>query len=229
MAKSETLFSKVFRGFSPEEVVAYIDELSAAHKNAKAESDAKINSLSEELESLKNTGELNASLKSQLDEKDGIIKRRDEEIERLEGDTENQRLVIVEQGDKLAILEKALADAKSEIEAAAIRNAAMEKNSKEYEHMLADVESVLSTARRKAEELISEAEKRASEIVKSAENEAKAKSERIISQSDEHLNENMKKVKYLYRRQDELAEIFRDHKAKVDSFFAALSDASDKK
>lgn len=235
MAKGETLFSKVLRGFAPDEVIAYIDELNAAHRNAKSECDARINSLSEELESLKKEIEANGSLKSQLDEKDEVIKHKDEEIERLNNDAENQRLAIVDMGEKMSLLENKLSDAKNElneakteIEAAAIKAAAMEKNSKEYEQMLADVESVLATARRKAQELLHEAEQRASEIVESAEKEAKAKSERIISEADEHLNDNMKKVKYLYRRQDELAEIFRDHKAKVDSFFATISDVSDK-
>ena len=32
----------------------------------------------------------------------------------------------------------------------------------------------------------------------------------------------MKKVKYLYRRKEELDEIFKDHKSKVDAFFSSL-------
>lgn len=229
MANSENLFSKVFRGFSPDEVVAYIDELNAAHKNVKAESESRVNALTEELETLKKAGEENVELKALVDKKDGIIAEKDLEIERLTLDAENQRLAICEQGEKIAELEANIASLKSDLEAAGIRNAAMEQNSKEYESMLADVESILSSSRRKAEELIEQAEKKAAEIVARAENTAKEKAEKLISESDERLNENLKKVKYLYRRQDELAEIFREHKAKVDSFFASVSDISDKR
>ena len=66
-------------------------------------------------------------------------------------------------------------------------------------------------------------------IVESAERDARDKSARIVSESDEHVNDNLKKVKYLYRRQDELAEIFRDHMVKVDSLFASISEFTDKK
>lgn len=233
MANSETIFSKVFRGFSPEEVIAYIDELNAAHRSAKSESDARINALENELENFKNAEDENAALKALLADKDSIISEKDGQIERLNSDTENQRLAIVEQSEKICQLEEALASLKSSLEAANIKNNAMEQNSKEYESMLADVESILSSARRKAQELveaaeeksksiIAAAEKNAADIVEAAEVNAKSKSERIMAESDEHLSENIKKVKYLYRRQDELAEIFKDHKAKVDSFFASI-------
>ncbi len=229
MANSENLFSKVFRGFSPDEVVAYIDELNAAHKNAKAECEARVNALTDELDSLKKAGEENTELKALADQKDAIIAEKDLEIERLTLDAENQRLAICEQSEKIGELEANIATLKSDLEAAGIKNAAMEQNSREYENMLADVESILSSSRRKAEELIAQAEKKAADIVANAESIAKEKAERLISESDEHLNENLKKVKYLYRRQDELAEIFREHKAKVDSFFASVSDVSDKR
>ena len=229
MANGETLFSKVFRGFSPDEVIAYIDELNAAHRSAKSESDARINALANELAASKAAGEENAELKAALAEKEGEIAAQEAQIERLTADAENQRLAMVAQSEKLTELAETVASLKSELEAASIRNSAMEQNSKEYESMLADVESILASSRRKAEELIAEAEKKAALIVENAEKDAKEKSARIISESDEHLNDNMKKVKYLYRRQDELAEIFRDHKAKVDSFFASISDISDKK
>jgi len=88
--------------------------------------------------------------------------------------------------------------------------------------MLADVNGILSTARREAQELITEAEKRAAQIVSDAEATAKAHADEIVSASDEKVAENMKKVKYLYRRQEELGEIFKDHKAKVEAFFASL-------
>ena len=94
--------------------------------------------------------------------------------------------------------------------------------------MVADVNSILSSARRKATDLIDEAEKKAKNIIDNAHDAAKEHANRIIAESDEKVNENIKKVKYLYRRQDELAEIFKEHKAKVDNFFASLSDKDSK-
>lgn len=228
MAKGETLFSKVFRGFSPDEVTVYIDELNAAFRNAKVENEAKINALNEELMAAKHFKDEVEGLKKELEQKELVICKQNEQIERLNIDTENQRLAIATQNEKVMSLEENIHNLKSELEAAEIKNAAMVQNSKEYESMLADVDSILASSRRKAEELIAEAEKKAAEIISNAEAAAKAKSEQIISESDEHLNDNLKKVKYLRRRQDEIAEIFKEHKAKVDSFFASLSDTSDK-
>ncbi len=228
MANGDNLFSKVFRGFAPDEVIAYIDELNAAHRSAKAESDARINSLTDELGVCEKNKQENEHLRALVSEKDGIIAEKDGQLERLTADTENQRLAMVAQTEKINELEETVMKLKSELEAASIKNAAMEQNSKEYENMLADVDSILASARRKAGELIAESEKQAALIVENAEKEARLKSDKIISESDEHLNENMRKVKYLYRRQDELAEIFKSHKEKVDSFFASIGDSSDK-
>lgn len=227
MANSETLFSKVFRGFSPDEVIAYIDELNAAHRSARSENEARINALINDFEVAKKAGEENGELRAAIAEKDGEIAAQEAQIERLTADAENQRLAMVAQSEKINELEETVLQLKSDLEAANIKNNAMGQNSKEYEQMLADVESILASSRRKAEELIAEAEKKAAQIVENAEKDARVKSERIISESNEHLNDNLKKVKYLYRRQDELAEIFRDHKTKVDSFFASIGDVSD--
>ena len=228
MANSEPIFSKVFRGFSPDEVIAYIDVLNAAYKNAKSESDAKINALMSEINASKHAGDENSSLRTVIEEKENIIKEQTEQIERLTADAENQRLAMVAQSEKTAELEKQLFNLKSELEAADIKNAAMVQNSKEYEKLLADVDSILSSSRRKAEELILEAEKKAEAIVANAEKQAKDKYDSLMAEADEKLDENLKKVKYLHRRQDELAELFKDHKSKVDSFFASISD-NDKK
>lgn len=228
MASGENLFSRTFRGFAPDEVIAYIDELNAAQRSAKAESDAKINALSEELDAMKKNGSENEELKASAAQKDETIAEKNAEIERLTADTENQKKAIEAQGDKIAELENIVAELKTELEAAHIKNSAMEKNSKEYEAMLADVDSILSSSRRKAEELVADAERKSAEIIENAKSEAKEKTAEIISASDERVNENMKKVKYLYRRQDELAEIFREHKAKVDSFFASIPDTAGK-
>ncbi len=217
MAHNDNLFTKSFRGFSPEEVIAYIEELNAAHRNAKAESDSKIHALSEELDFLKDADR-------QCKEAKAAFADKEEEIARLTGDNENQRLAIEAQGDKILALENEIKELRTKLESSEIKSAAMEANSKEYEAMLADVDSILSGARRQAENLIAEAEKRASEIINDAEIKAKDKSAHIIAESVEKLNENLKKVKYLYRRQDELTELFKDHKAKVDSFFASISD-----
>lgn len=228
MSKIDALFSKSFRGFSPDEVIAYIDELNVAHRNVKAESLAKITVLEKELETAKLAAEEALKLRDELTEKNEKIASLEADVERITTDAENQRLAIVSQTEKIAELEEQITQLKSSLEAAEIKSNAMEQNSKEYESMLADVDSILASSRRKAMELVEEAEKRADMIIKAAEDEAKEKSKEIISKSDEHLNDNLKKVKYLYRRQDELAELFKEHKNKVDSFFASLPEVHEK-
>lgn len=234
MAKKEKLFSRVLRGFAPDEVIAYIDELGSSHKKIILEKDSEITKLAEQLEKAKET---DAKLSKANDELDICRKEsmsKDEEIARLTLDTENQRQAIASQGDKISELESELAGVKAELEALQIKNTALENNSKEYESMLVDVDSILTGARRQAEALViqaqeqakvivNDAQKQADGVINNAEIDAKEKAKSIITQADEKLSENLKKVKYLYRRKDELAELFKEHKAKVDSFFASIS------
>ena len=222
MAKSEKLFTRSLRGFAPDEVIAYIDELNAAHRNVKSESEARINTLSEELAGVKNALSENVTLREELSKKEKELSDKNSEIQRLREDNENQGKAIYAQGERICELEGLVDALKTELESCQIKSAAMEKNSKEYDAMLADVDGILSNARRQAQNLIEQADKEAYSIVKNAKIEAKQASEQIISESDQKLNENLKKVKYLYRRQDELAEIFKEHKAKVDNFFASI-------
>ena len=234
MAKSEKLFSRTLRGFSPEQVMSYIDELGSSHKKIMAEKDGEIEKLSEELNKAKDAQAKLDEANEKIAELEKVGVEKDEEISRLSADTENQREAIAVQGDKITSLETELAKVKSEFEALEIKNAALVNNSKEYESMLADVDSILTGARRQAESVVlqaeekaraimSDAEKRADEMMVSTESDAKQKAKSIISEADEKLTESLKKVKYLYRRKDELSELFKEHKAKVDNFFASLS------
>ena len=108
MANSDNLFTRCFRGFSPEEVISYIDELNAAHKNSKSESDSRIHALTEELDSLKNAAQNYSSAKEQLSEKES-------EIERLNNDNENQRIAMAAQGEKMLALEEEIKDLKTKL------------------------------------------------------------------------------------------------------------------
>lgn len=240
MAK-EKLFSTCFRGFSPEEVINYIDGLNAVHKKTVFENETSMNAMSKELEAAKLAAGECDKLRAEISEKEKTVASKDEEIARLTADAENQRNAIEAQGDKISELENQIEELKAKLEASEIKCSAMENNSKEYEAMLADVDSILSSARRQAQTLIEEAELKGTEIIKSAREKASAEAESIISASEEKaseaisaseekLSENVKKVKYLYRRQDELAELFKEHKSKVESFFSSISDVfTDKK
>ena len=234
MANKEKLFSRTLSGFSPEQVMSYIDELGNSHKKIVAEKDSAIERLTEDLDKAKDAQAKLNDANVKIAEFEKKVVQKDEEIARLSADTENQKQAIVAQGDKIEALESELANVKSELEALEIKNTALVNNSKEYESMLADVDSILIGARRQAEsvvlqaeekarEILSDAEKRADEMMVSTESDAKQKAKNIISEADEKLNESLKKVKYLYRRKDELSELFKEHKAKVDNFFASLS------
>ena len=222
MAHSDSLFSRTFRGFSPEEVVAYIDELNRSVKSTNEQNNARIAKLSAELDSLKEADGQIAVLRDTLSEKEAQIAAQQEEIERLTNDAENGRLALAASGEKLVENEECIKQLKAELEASAIKMAAMQENAKEYEALCADVDGVLASARREAQTLLADASAKADEMLRAAEKKAREQSEKLLAETDEKLSENMKKVKYLYRRQDELSEIFKEHKAKVDSFFASL-------
>ena len=222
MPHLDSLFSVTFRGFSREEVAAYIAEMNRSFKESETKYEARLASLQEELDGLKAAGEKCGEMQKDVSERDEKISSLQEEIERLKTDKENARLAATAAEEHANGAYQTIEKLKTELEAERIKTAAMEANAKEYDSMLADVNGILSTARRNAEELIEEAEKRAKQIVSEAEQDAKAHAEQIVSASDEKVAENMKKVKYLYRRQEELGEIFKDHKTKVEAFFASL-------
>lgn len=229
MANSENLFSRSFRGFSPDEVIAYIEELNAAMNNASKEALERAEELNSIISKLENECE---ALREKADKSDALVQKNEElssELERLSNDNENQRLAITDSVERINELEKQNESLKTELEAALIKCEALKENSKEYESMLSDVDNILSSARRNAEALIDEAKTKSAEIIENAEHTAKIKAAAVIAQSDEKVSDNLKKVKYLYRRKDELAELFREHKNKVDGFFASLSDSLDKK
>lgn len=223
------LFSRSLRGYSPEEVIAYIEELDRSAKSSKEELEARIDELLGEIDALRKVDEENAGLKEKIAEAENKISGLEEENARLRNDAENQRLALTAQGDKLSEAESEKTALKADLENAAVKIAAMEKNAKDYEEVLSNVNTILATARRDAENLVSEASAKADGIVADAAAKAREEAERTMAESDEKLSENMKKVKYLYRRQDELAEIFKEHKAKVDSFFSSLPDTFGKK
>lgn len=227
MAKSENLFSVTFRGFSREEVIAYMEEMNRSVKAQRDEYEARIAALNDELTTFAEAKAHCESAEKQLDEKNTELAAAEEENERLRTDIENMRLAVAASEEHAQAAEKALEELKAELAAEKIKSAAMESNAKEYDAMLADVNGILATARRKAEELIEEAGARAEQIVAEAERTAKSKADSAVTASEERVNENLKKVKYLYRRQDELAELFKEHKSKVDAFFASLPLASD--
>lgn len=222
MAKSENLFSVVFRGFSREEVIVYMEEMNRTFRENTDGYEARIAALTKELEESKALKDRCETLEKQLEEKDASIREAKEENERLREDVDNVRAAVTASEERAAALEATLETTKTELAAEKLKSAAMEENAKEYDTMLADVNGILSTARRKAEELIDEAGTHAERIVEEAGKKAKTEAEDIVAASEEKVADNMKKVKYLYRRQDELSEIFKDHKNKVDAFFASL-------
>lgn len=222
MPHSDYLFSVSLFGFSREEVAAYIAEMNRSFKESGAKHESQIALLNEELEKLRLSDAKCGEIQKAVADKEEKITALEEEIARLKNDTENARLAVAAAEDHAKESENTARQLKTDLEAERIKASAMEANAKEYDSMLADVNGILSTARRKAEELIAEAEKRAAQIVADAEKRAQENADEIVAASDEKVAENMKKVKYLYRRKEELDEIFKDHKSKVDAFFSSL-------
>lgn len=222
MSDNTTMFPKKLRGFDPEKVIAYIEELDANAVKTAEENKRKLASLEEKIDAL-------AEEKRALEEERDALSVHKAENESLKSDlaaarADNDNLcaaIAASQAEKEDLV-KQLETVKAELEAAKLRESAVGENAKEYETMLADVGAILAEARAEAGKVIGEAKSRAEEILSDAKAEASVKSKKLLEESEEKVNENMRKVKYLYRRRDELAAIFRKHKEEVDSFFAAV-------
>lgn len=140
MPHLDSLFSVTFRGFSREEVAAYIAEMNRSFKESGAKYEAQIASLKEELESLKAAKEQCGEIQKEVAERDETIGKLNEELERLKNDRENANLAASAAEERAATASKTVEGLKTELEAERIKSAAHgSQNAKEYDSMLADV------------------------------------------------------------------------------------------
>ena len=231
----ESLFRTSLQGFNKQDVTNYIDELNVKYKKQMKEAQDEIRSMKKEVDKM-------PKLRAE-------IKKTDEykaEAELLKKEIADLHAAIKAQGEDMAEKEKLLEEAfrendmlKEEIASLKednlllLRDAPSELDSRNVE----EVERILDEARTEAEKVIEKANYYAKQIIDDARTKAREKeeearrhsdeairrSDEAIRKSDEAVKDNLKKVKYLNRKKDELNDIFKNHKSKMDSFFSSIS------
>lgn len=228
MAK-EKLFRSSVGGYNKDDVKRYIEEIDIAATEAKEELEGKIR----ELESK------NEALTKQLLELDELRGAKEEAAvlsvknKALEEEKAALEASVMAQGEKLAETQALLSDATKEKNSLRAENAVLleeldelqAQKSKEEEESAIAIRSLLENARTEAENLISRAKNAAERIISEAKEKAQYDAEKTKEESNELVKTNLEKVRYLNKRKNELADIFREHKAKVDSLFSAISSS----
>ena len=195
------LFRSSVGGYNKEDVRKYIEEIDAAATETKQTLESRIRELECE----------NASLAEKICELDKLRSAKaqaDELLEKnkaLEEEKAALEASILAQGEKLAELE--------------------EQKAKEDEESANIIRNLLESARTEASSLLLRAKDAAEKIISEAKEKARQDSEKAKEESDELVKVNLEKVRYLHKKKTELADIFREHKAKVDSLFSTISDS----
>lgn len=234
MAK-ESLFRTSLNGFNKQDVTNYIEDLNIKYKRQSEQSQDEIKLLKKELEVV-----------PQLLEEKGKTDELKAEIQLLKKENSDLNEAIKAQGissaEKDQLLEEAfkendlLKEELSRLKDDKIR--ILKNGGAEYDGNDAyELEMIFDNARKEAEQVIEKANYYAKQIIDDAKSKARQKTDEAtrisneairrgdeaLRKSDEAVKDNLKKVKYLNRKKDELNDIFKNHKSKVDSFFTAIS------
>ena len=223
------LFRSAVGGYNKDDVKKYIEEIDIAATEAKQALESRIRELESE----------NASLTEKLSELDELRTAKAEAAElseknkALEEEKSSLEASVIAQGEKLEEVQALLEKAVSENEALTAENASVlekltaleEQKAKEDEENANTIKNLLESARNEASALLTRAKDAAERIVTDAKEKAQRDSEKAKEESDELVKVNLEKVRYLHKKKTELADIFREHKAKVDSLFSTISDS----
>ncbi len=222
MAK-DSLFRTSLSGFNKQDVTQYIEELNISYNRQTQELEGEINSLKKELEVLpeliqekeqnKKLCEENEALKKEISDLNEAIKAQGEKSD------ENEKLLSESLDENKKLLEKLdlIQKEKDALEAeCATKLSRHDEEAKE-------LEAILSQARLEAESVIEKAKSLARQIVDKAKSKARIEADEMVRQSNEAVRDNIRKVKYLSRKKDELGDIFKNHKSQMDSFFSSIS------
>ena len=90
---------------------------------------------------------------------------------------------------------------------------------------------ILERAKAESAKIIANCNAEAAEIIRSAKETARIKAEQLLEESEKQVAENIRKVKYLYKRRDELLSAFEKVKDAAGGFYdniaSTLSKSSD--
>lgn len=216
MAKQK-LFKSAFRGYNKKDVMTYIENLDIQAVNTKKELEGKIRELESQLEVL-------PQLKKDKQAYDELIIKH-ASLEKEKQDLESAVTALGQEHEqKVSMLE-------SKISELSAQNALLEQQLEQakevqenFEEEKKELSQILESARNEAASLIEKAKTSAEKIIADAKHNASVQAQNIKNQSAELISTNLKKVKLLSRKKDELAQIIKDHKSKVDSLFSSISD-----
>lgn len=86
------------------------------------------------------------------------------------------------------------------------------------------LEKLEKDAKKQAEELLLQANKKAEQILLQAREKSKIESEQITKDSKQQLEENLRKLKYLYRKKEELEMSFDSWQKEIKNFFESIKN-----
>ena len=204
---NDKLFSTAMFGFQKAEVVEYLEKLNGKALLVKEQSEFEISRLQSEVNELE--GRLHQAEEA-LVERDNLrtqLASAESDCRILRDDTENQKHVITTLEDENASLKAHVAELEAACEASRTK-------AERYE-----------TEAKQAGGILDNAKKSAAEIVENARRTAESTAERIRDESEQLVAANVKKVKYLYKRRDELLSAFEKVKDAAGGFYDDIANA----
>ena len=222
MAK-DSLFRTIIQGFNKQDVLDYIENLDIRYTKHTGELEEEIDSLKKELDVIPSLLKAKEDYDKLVQEKELIEKEKNDLNEAMQAQSK-----VLEEKEQLleeALSENALCHEK-------IKKLESSGSSGSDDIFSDELEEILIKAKNEAESVIERAQELAKEIIANAKEKAKVqeelakeKAEQVKRQSDEAVRDNLKKVKYLNRKKDELSGIFQNHKNAMDSFFSSISQS----
>jgi len=226
MAK-ESLFRTALQGFNKQDVLDYIEELSIKYKNEKEKAQNEIKSLKEELKEMPKLMEAKDSYDKLAQEKAALEKENADLNEAVKAQgalIDEKEQFLNEAFDEIGLLKEKIKRLESGVSRS---SSSFSDNSFIGDGAAKELETILDEARAEAESVIRRANEIAEKIVDDAKVKAQAQADEAVRRSDEAVRDNLKRVKYLRNKKDELSDIIKNHKSQMDSFFNSISRSLD--
>ena len=209
MSKKKTLFSGAIGGFNRAQVVEYLEELNRKARVAKEQTDFEIARLETEVSEL-------APLRDEVERQKTELSELKSEKELLESDVENQK--------------SSIEQLKNENEELSKKNAEMSKDyllfrekAHRYDADKLEAGGILERSKTEADRILSKAKREADELLEKARREADEHAARVNAESEKLVDENIRKVKYLYKRREELLSAFEKVKDAAGGFYDSVA------
>lgn len=225
MTEKMKLFENEWMGYKKSEVNEYIEKLDQNGSRLKEELEKSL------AEQASLTGKLYSYEKSvgDYEKASEALRAAEEKIAVLEVELTKKE---EPQVDLSAVSEQIAA---LEAENRGLKNRLMEKESESTEKnrsekdILSDrfayLEHISTEAKIKASQVVAEAQEKARDIIEQAKLSAVMEADVLTRESKALLEENMRKLKYIYRRRDELKQLFDDNRKKAEEIFRAVDES----